>query len=259
MVRIEESLSDHMDSFYYGMMNMPDKELRDVLFEYVEEFYENHYVTENVVKKVSSGIKKFFTKLMTSMSSFIKEIQIKIEYTARQKHLKDRLKEMEEELKEREAKGEKEVDIFDFWYYKKKYLELNFSLRQLARKFTKVKYTKTWQIEDDLKKFNDKVKEYGDIMEEATKKTTHISLRKALNFVEDEIRGKSEVFKTLNDSMREFQEMQLAETMEKKLETLGSDVIPKHIGFIQQMCNGISSFVRKCVFKFVTAVVFVFA
>ena len=255
----EIDLVPYMESFYDGMMRFPNKELSEIIFEYTEELYKEHYVSESVVKDLSASIKKFFTKLMMSMNEFIKELQIKIEYTMREKHLKDRLKEMRKELEEKKLDGEKEVEIFDVWYYKNKYLQLNKNLQGYAKKFAKVKYTKTYQIDDDLKKFNGLIDEYSDIMENALKRTTTIKLKKAIDFVEDEMRGKSEVFKTLNDSMRQFQEMKsIADSMQAKLEVLGNDVIPKHIGFIQKIANGISSFVRRFVTKFVMTVVLIF-
>ena len=83
---------------------------------------------------------------------------------------------------------------------------------------------------------------------------------KALDFVEDEIRGKSEIFKSLNDSLRDFAEIQQnADQLKTKMDILGADVIPKHVGFIQKMINGICGFVRKWTVRIIMKIVFTFA
>ena len=123
-----------------------------------------------------------------------------------------------------------------------------------------MKYTKTYQIEDDLEEFEKIITDYGNQLEIASKKTVTMPKIKVLDFIEDEIRGKSEVLKTLNDNMREFQEMAKdANDLERRLYIFGAEVIPKHVSFIQRMANAISSFVRKWVTKFVVSIVFRFA
>ena len=51
----------------------------------------------------------------------------------------------------------------------------------------------------------------------------------------------------------------LAESLEIKMDMLGADVIPKHVGFIRKIANEVSKFVRKWVSKFIAMIVFKFA
>ena len=163
-------------------------------------------------------------------------------------------------MKNKKNAGVKQVEVMDCWTLRDDYLSCVNELRKYADKFTKMKYTKTYQIEDDLEMFEKIVTDYGNQLEVASKKTVNMPKIKVLDFIEDEIRGKSEVLKTLNDSMREFQEMAKdANDLERRLYIFGAEVIPKHVGFIQRIANAVSSFVRKWVTKFVVAIVFRFA
>ena len=97
-------------------------------------------------------------------------------------------------------------------------------------------------------------------MEKAYEKKIKISVKKALDFVENELRGKSELMQSINDSVSIFSEIeQEANNLKTKMNVLGADVIPKHVGFIQKMVNAIGGFIRKWVTRITMNIVFVFA
>ena len=147
-----------------------------------------------------------------------------------------------------------------YWEMKRIFSKYYEDLTQYAKKFSKVKYTKTWQIEDDLAEFDKLIDECNRELEKASEKKIKVSVEKALNFVEDELRGKSEILKALNNSLRDFAEIeQNADQLRTKMNVLGTDVIPRHVGFIQKMTNGISKFVRKWVARIIMRLVYFFA
>lgn len=264
---IDESLelnystfTESLDSSYDGMMSDANNKLSSISNAYYEFSLIEHFVSERVQNHLFESIKIFFKKLIISLKEFQRDLTLKIEYTIREKQLKKKLNDMYEDIKKDPGGANSMIEITDFWNYKSLYLELNRKLHVYAKKFTKMKYTKTYQIEDDLEKFEKIITDYGNQLEIASKKTVIMPKIKVLDFIEDEIRGKSEVLKTLNDSMREFQEMAKdANDLEKRLYIFGAEVIPKHVSFIQRMANAISSFVRKWVTKFVVTIVFKFA
>ena len=245
---------------YDAFMNYPTVMLEVAITKYNVCLWEEHYVTEAVKKSLGDRVKEFFVRLKLALQNFMTDLNTRIEYTIREKELKRKLKEMRDEIKEKKELGQKEIEILDFWNYRSEYIELNRKLSVYAKKFVKVKYTKTYQIDQDMEQFNNLIDEYSERMEDAAKKTITVPIMKALDFVEDEIRGSSAVLKTLNDCMREFQEMQkAAEELQTKMNLLGADVIPKHVGFIQKIASGISKFVRNFVTKFIVGVIFIFA
>lgn len=255
-----KSFSEPLDSAYNGMMNDINIKLENASNAYYEFGLMEHFVSERVKNHLFENIKLFFKKLIISFKEFQRDLTLKIEYTIREKQLKAKLDALYAEIKKDPGGANTMIEVVDYWNYKKLYLELNKKLSTYAKKFTRMKYTKTYQIEDDLEEFENIIKDYGNQLETASKKTISMPKIKVLDFIEDEIRGKSEVLKTINDNMREFQEMaKEADDLEKRLYIFGADVIPKHVNFIQRIANSISSFVRKWVTRIVVAIVFRFA
>lgn len=254
-----EQLFFECDSTFEDTMNYTNICLESAIFEYTEELLTNHYVTEAVKESLWTRLKQFFTKIILSLQNFTKELQVKIEYVINEKQIRHKLHQLHKELKENQSTGIKSIEMVDYWEMKRLFNKYHDDLMSYAKKFSKVKYTKTWQIEDDLDDFNKMVEKCNTELEEISKKKIKVSTMKALNFVEDEIRGKSEVMKTVNDLQREFSEIQqIAEGLKTKMNILGAEVIPKHVGFIQKIVNSIGSFIRKWSVKIIMGIVFVF-
>lgn len=248
------------ESSYNGSMQHINFCLESAIFTYTEDLLTNHYVTESTKKSLWDKLKEFFTKIILSIKNFGKEIQSKIEYVINEKKIKYTLNNLHKEMKEQQSAGAKSIEIVDYWQMKKIFNKYYKSLTTYAKKFSKVKYTKTWQIEDDLKEFNELYNKCNKELEEASNKKIKVHIKQAINFVEDEIRGKSELLKTLNDTTREFAEIeQIASGLQTRMNILGAEVIPKHVGFIQRMINSISAFIRRWVVKIVMGVVYIFA
>lgn len=230
-----------------------------VLFEYNDALYTNHYVTESEKESLITTVKKFFVNLIESIKNYGRELSIKIDYAMREKKVRENLESLKKEIIENKEKGNQYIEMIDYWNYKNKYLELNKKLTVYAKKMSKMHYNKTWEIEDDLERFNIIINDYSTIMEEASQKKITVKIDKALEFVEDELRGKGEVLSTLNESMRLFQDMNReAQMLESKLDSLGADVIPKQTNLLIRIANAISAFVKKFVTKFVMGVTFLF-
>ena len=245
---------------YDGSMMHIDNALESAILEYTEFVLEEHYITESTNTNLWTKVKQFFTKLILSMKNFIADLDIQIQTKIKEKELKNTLLSLKEEIKNKQESGEKNVSMIDYWKYKNLYLSLNRELYGYAKKFAKVKYTKVYQIEDDMNEFNDIIKEYSEKMQEVSTIKIKVPIKKALTFVESELQGRSDVLKTLNDSIGEFREIeQIAENMRTKMALLGNDVIPKHVGMIEKMVNAISSFIRKWTTRFIVGIVFIFA
>ena len=240
-----ENIFFECNTSFEGSMQHINYCLESAIICYTEELLTNHYVTEAVKETLWDRVKQFFTKLILSFRNFMKELETKIEYTIREKQIKHKLTSIRSELKEKKDSGIRNTEIVDYWSMKKIFKKNYDTVIAYAKKFSKVKYTKTWQIEDDLNDFNKLMEKINKELEDASNKKVKMSINKALDFVEDEIRGKSEILKTINDSIREFSEIeQLAENLKTKMNILGADVIPKHVGFIQKIVNTISAFIR---------------
>lgn len=254
-----EDLFFEANSGFEGSMMHINNCLESAIFTYTEELFKNHYVTEAVKDSLWTKLKQFFTKIILSLKSFIKELQLKIEYTIKEKQLKEKLTQMHKELKEKQL-THKNVKMVDYWEMENVFNKYYKELIKYAKKFSKVKYTKTWQIEDDLDAFNKLIENCNKELEEISDKKITVPTSKALAFVEDELRGKSEILSSLNDAIKDFAEIeQMAEELKTRMDILGAEVIPKHVGFIQRMVNTIGGFIRKWTVKFIMGIVFIFA
>ncbi len=247
------------NSAFEGAMQNINLCLESAIFTYTDELLTNHYVTEAVKESLWDKLKQFFTKIILSLKDFGKELQIRIDYVIKEKQIRRKLDEMYKELKKNESNA-KRVEMVDYWTINKLFNNYYKELSSYAKKFSKVKYTKTWQIEDDLAAFDSLMDMCNAQLDDVYNKKIKVPVKKALNFVENEIRGKSEVMQSINDSLATFREIQqTAENLKTKMNILGADVIPKHVGFIQRMVNAISGFIRKWVTRITMNVVFVFA
>ena len=254
-----ENLFLECESLFEDSMNYTNICLESAIFTYTENLLTDHYVTEAVGESLWTQLKKFFAKIILAIKDFSKELKNKLEHTINEKRIRQKLNNLRNELRNRRENGIDTIELIDYEgmlnifnrYYK--------SLSDYAKKFAKVKYTKSYQIEDDLKEFNDMVEDFNTVLTEASNKKVRWRVTQALDFVEDELRGKSTVFKSLNDSISDFAEIErIADGLRTKVNVLGSDVIPRHVGFIQKMINAISGFVRKWTVKIIMGITFIF-
>lgn len=252
-----------MDSYYESSFENSLRKIEFELTSAVSVFVEqrlNGYYNEAKGDSLWDSIKKFFAQIVETINTYARDLLARIEDTIRKKEIHRKLKQLRSELKEQSGKGAKTVRVMDVWKYRDTYLRMNKDLWKRAKRFAKTKYTKTYEIEDDLKEFDDTVSSYTAKLEEIQNSTIEVSTLKMLSFVEDELRGKSDVIATLNDSMTKFREMERdALNLKTRYAILGSDVLPKHVNFIKRMARSITNFVHRCVVKFITCVVFVFA
>ena len=89
---------------------------------------------------------------------------------------------MQKQLKEHEIKGDRTVDMVDYWEMKRIFKNYHNDLITYAKKFSKVKYTKTWQIEDDLNDFNKLLDKCNNELEEISKIKIKVGIKKAYDF-----------------------------------------------------------------------------
>ena len=116
-----------------------------------------------------------------------------------------------------------------------------------------VKDGKVTLTDDDIKVIKEMIKRADDCDKKISVPTV-----KMLNFVEDEISGKSKVLESLNDGITIFQQMQHdCKVLETRKEILGPDIIPKHIGFLRKIAISISGFFKRWSVKIISSIVLI--
>jgi len=257
-----------MDNFLAEASNMFDNKVAlaqadfmEALAEYVEScmcddqiFVEKKKETESLMVKT----KKFFANLIAAFQNFIATVQVELDGKIRSSEFENKLRKLHTELKEGEKGGIKTVEVHDVWSMKDKYLDCVNDLKQYAKKFCEMKYKRTSEIDNDIIQFNTKMEKYKQELETVSKKTIVVPISKMIDFIEDEVSGRSKVMDTLNDAITLLQQMNKdCELIEKRRDILGPDIIPKHIGFLRRIATNISSFFKHWAVKIITTIVFI--
>ena len=233
----------------------------EALASFTESCMDDDYLfTEKKKEKESLMIrtKKFFANLIAAFQNFKATVQVELNRKVRASEFQNKLRKLHKELKEGEKGGIKHVEVHDVWTMRDKYLECVTELKKYAKKFAEMKYTKTRDIDNDITQFNTLMEKYKKELEEASAKMITVPISKMLDFVEDEVNGRSRVMDTLNDAITLLEQMNKdCELIEKRTDILGPDVIPKHVGFLRQIAYSISGFFKRWAVKIITTVVFI--
>lgn len=239
-------------------INIYEKQMTSDILYLQQKVFEDGYITESTKKSIIDRVKDFFSKLMISIKKFIKEIQIKMKTIITDQKIKQKLKKMRNELEYRNQ--DELIDVIDVWNFKKDLLDINNKLWKYCDKFTKMKYNNATSIENDLKKFEEIVEESNKKIEIDSNKKIKVSVKNAIEFIDNELNGTNDVIKTIIKSIAKFDKMQVqATSLEAKYKIQGPDIIPKHIGFIERMALNLAKFLKKWISKFIMTVVFMFA
>ena len=236
-------------------------EFMEALASFCENCLDDNYVfTENKKEKDSLIIrtKKFFANLIAAFQNFKATIQVELNRKIRSSEFQNKLRKLHKELKEGEKGGIQHVEVHDVWTMRDKYLKCVCDLKKYAKKFAEMKYTKTREIDEDITQFNTTMEKYKKELEQASEKMITVPISKMIDFVEDEVNGRSRVMDTLNDAITLLEQMNKdCELIEKRIEILGPDIIPKHVGFLRKIAGNISGFFKRWAVKIITTIVFI--
>ena len=216
--------------------------------------YEEKNIYEAAGDPLIVKFKKFIVKIITALEKFIASIKNQIESGLLRSEYKVNLRKAHAELKEKKARGVKTVVVYDVWSLKDLYIEATEKLSKYMKRFTKMNYKNTMDLEKDIEKFEKLYEKYNDEATYLSEKQVKVSVDKMLKFIESETAGNSRVMATLNDARDLFREMGTnVEILIKQADMLGPDVINKHVGCIRRMINKFIDFIKKWIVKFVVA------
>ncbi len=235
-------------------------EFMEAISDFTEELYNEYFMESGKVKKDSftTKLNKFFANLINAFQNFHAQVKLEIDRKSRESALDKKLHDFYKELKLKKDIGLNTVHVMDCWTLRDDYLECVEKLRKYAKKFTEMKYNRVSEIDSDIAEFNKIIDEYDQKLQDDCDKKISISTIKMLNFVEDEISGKSKVLESLNDGITIFQQMQHdCKVLETRKDILGPDVIPKHIGFLRKIAISISGFFKRWSVKIISSIVLI--
>ena len=270
---IEESC-DELDR----LINKANANLSFDMSEFVESFYESNdvVVSESAKDSILVKVKKFIAEILSSLTNFKNQLVNYIKKAARDITSDVKLHTAYKRLKEAEAKGVKDVEVIDVWTLRKTYTEASSKLNVYAKRLTKMKYTRTEDIDSDIEKFNTLLKKYDEELERVSKSKIKVSIKKLKGFIEDELQNRTHIVDSINESIKNIESM--AADVDKivvKKEIEGPDILQKKVGrkigdaalkvvtspirLIKYILSGIAKFIRKWASKVIFGFVLVFA
>lgn len=236
-----------------------NKEFDNYYYSYFVALYDGN-ITESVSDPFGASIKKFFTNLITAIRNYINKFKNYLGKSSREAGYITTLNTMEKNIRKAKDEGKTKVTMPDYKFIRNEYNAMCKDLKSYAKKFVKMKYKSTIEIDRDLDSFMKVSNAWDKRMEKAVEKKKTINIDDALRFVENEKSGYTHVFDTLNDAITQINDIKhVAEETAARTSTLGSDIIPKHVNFLRRIANAISSKVTKFAAKTIAVNVLLFA
>lgn len=228
--------------------------------EFIESVYDYGYITEKAYETFSTKTKKFLANIIAALKDFYNNLKQQIGATLRKKEYSKRLHKLREELREKREDGVYEIETTDVITLANTYIDMVEDLKEYSKKFSKMKYTTTTEIEHDLDKYHNKVDEYNKKLEKLMDKKIKISTQKMLDFVEKEISGQSRVMNTIADCMDVIEQISdQVDALETKKNIIGAEILTGYTTGVRGVVKSFSFFVRSWSVKIITTIVFVFA
>lgn len=244
-------------NMYEYRINTLNIELIEAVTEFIESTIDDLYITEAKKDTIYTKVKKFFVDLIVSMEDFIKHVKIDVKKKIRDKKNEASLRMLHKKLKN---SNDMYVEVVDYWAIKDYTSNILSKVKEYTKRVGKMSYKNTNEIEDDINKFNSVMDGYDKELEKLMNKKRKVPRKMMIEFIENEISGRSSILDCMSDAISAIEQMSSdVDSLEKRKDLLGPDVIPKHIGFLRKISMKISSMFRKWVSKIVSTIVFIFA
>lgn len=217
-------------------------------------FTEKHQAT------VGEALRIFIAEIISTIQQIKDVIQDQIESAVRSKQFKAKLESLKDELHEKEATGEKTIEMVDFIEIRDTYKDMVESLRSQVNKINNVDYLTHFGLDHSIDSFYKKIDDYNDELEELMSTKKKMKIADAIKFVEEETSGSGYIIKSLNDAIGEFKSLEkTVKQMELKERIVGKDLIAKNVVIVRQSSNAFVKAIRKWSSRIIARCVFIFA
>ena len=226
--------------------------LTTAIGEYYSEALDFGKRTTNDRDSLWTSIKKFFAKIISGFQEFnrkvIAEIQYRVErivasFSLRVTH-KKAMKSREEGMKSVEVRNvAKMVNI-----YNKTIAELT----PIMNRISKNTYKSLDEMDSEMNQFERKVDETYRMIGILENSTIKVDITEYIHFLEKEISGNSDVFKSLSLCERELKLME-SEALKLKTsrEIMGPDILTKRVSIMKKISMGITQFIKTILTKLI--------
>lgn len=203
-------------------------------------------------------IKKFFTMLISSITTFIKQIKADVERRINMADIKNNLKKAHKKLLTMDKNSK--VEVSDIWSLKNDYLSLVKELSSYSKRIGKNEYKYTEDMDRDIEIFNTIVSDYESKLKKDEERTVKVRADELIRFIEDELTGRSSIMASLNTNMQIVSDMKInCESLMMKRELLGPDVLTKKLTILQKLAKSITKVFQKWVAKIIATFIILFS
>jgi hypothetical protein len=109
-------------------------------------------------------------------------------------------------------------------------------VKEYTKRVGKMTYSNTREIEDDINKFNKVMENYDEELGKLMSKKKKVPRKQMIDFIENELSGRSSILDCCSECIAAIEQMSSdIDTLEKRKDLLGPDIIPKHIGFLRRI------------------------
>ena len=209
------------------------EEIDFMICEYATSLSVN-YVEESVyqtIEKILIKIKLTISKMREFAKSFKKDIETQIKALK----LPFRLRQIKKNLEKSESNGESFITMLDYEKFNDYYIKKAHKLMSDLKKLSNIKrYSNGDDFKKDVDKFDSDIEKFKNEMKKIESNPIKIPIKKAINFIDDEISGRSKVWKTYIGIIDEFDHIEIQLERFQRDQKIVSDtyLMSQHVGAI---------------------------
>lgn len=204
-------------------------------------------------------VQKFFTNLVNTLKNFVRQIQESVQATIRTKNIKRQLRAFHVELEkiEKDPTNKKHtVQMIDVEALSACMTDAANDLYKIHKRMVRNKYRHLSELDSDVKNFNEIYEKsearYNTIMEKEIK----MSVRKAINLIEDELTGRRPLIKAMNQAIQSCEEMsRYVDQISQKRDLYGADMLPAYMSAGKRITSKFTNFIQRGVGKGISKLV----
>ena len=250
---------DSISSVFENSLNKASTDLMDSMTEFIEMYESTHYITEKRQEFIVTKIKKFISSVIVTLKNFKDSIKIEVSRASREIATDAKLHKMYADLVKMKNEGKTTVTVIDVWTLENDYKKSVNRLEKIVKKISKCEYKHVYDMDTDLSAYNKIIDDANETINKDYEKTTVKPIQTVMNFVEDELSGRSYIMGSIDDCIVLLEGMQNdVDLVEKKKAILGPDVVNRHVSIIRKIVTGVSKFIKGVIVKFMTMVILIF-
>ena len=199
-----------------------------------------------------TSIKKFFAKLIAGFQEFNRKVIAEIQYRVQRLVAKFSLSNTYKKAVQSRKEGFKSVEVHNVAKMVNIYNKTISEVTPIMNRISKNTYKSLDEMDSEMNQFERKVDETYRMIGILENSTIKVDITEYIHFLEKEISGNSDVFKSLSLCERELKLME-SEALKLKTsrEIMGPDILTKRVSIMKKISMGITQFIKTILTKLI--------